>query len=76
MLQLDTVRIKQYEAHPCMSCKYGGVWTENNISCGNFCKHEEITSQKGLFYGKYHSYKIVPKWCPKKEVYISEKCVN
>ena len=68
MLQFDTVHIREYETHPCMSCKYGGVWTENNIPCGNFCKHKEITNKIGLLYGRFHSYKNIPQWCPKRKV--------
>ena len=53
--------------HPCTSCEYGGVWKENGVPCGNLCKHNEIIDKIGWRYGRYHSYKSVPSWCPKKK---------
>lgn len=55
------------EKHPCMKCEHGGTWTEKGGMAGNICKHPEITRQHGLFYGKFHTLKIIPKWCPLKE---------
>ena len=53
--------------HPCMSCQYGGVWTEQLKPAGNYCKHPEILNQRGLAQGRYHSLKRVPAWCPKRK---------
>ena len=61
------------EKHECMMCDYGGVWHENGHPCGNVCKHPDITEQDGLYYGYYHSYKTLPKICPFKQDYPTEK---
>lgn len=57
----------QADQHPCTKCAHGGVWTEMGSIAGNVCKHPKITNQKGLFYGRFHTLKTVPKWCPLKE---------
>ncbi|MVB11149.1 hypothetical protein CAFE_18540 [Caprobacter fermentans] len=51
-------------SHPCMSCKHGGMWKEAANPAGNYCMHPEITAQKGLALGRYHSLRRIPAWCP------------
>ncbi|MHB8124686.1 MAG: hypothetical protein ACYDEJ_03415 [Desulfitobacteriaceae bacterium] len=52
------------ESHPCMKCKDGGVWREQERVTGNFCWHPEIRKIRGLCYGRYFTLKTIPKWCP------------
>lgn len=60
------------EAHPCMKCEHGAVWREQSKPAGNVCKHPEICKRKGLYYGRYHTLKKVPAWCPfEQEISIS-----
>ena len=55
------------ESHPCMKCEHGAVWTEQGKAAGNVCKHPKVLKQKGLCYGRYHTKKRVPEWCPLKQ---------
>lgn len=55
------------ESHPCMKCEHGAVWREQSKPAGNVCKHPEICKRKGLYYGRYHTLKKVPAWCPFKQ---------
>ena len=52
------------ELHPCMTCEHGAIWTEQGKPAGNICKHPEVCKHRGLYYGRYHTRKRVPDWCP------------
>lgn len=64
------------EKHPCMACEYGRIWTEMGKAAGNVCKHPEIIRGPGLYYGRYHSLKNVPTWCPIKEADVGESYIQ
>lgn len=51
-------------SHPCMKCEHGYVWTEQGKAAGNICKHPDVVKQHGLLYGRFHSKKRIPDWCP------------
>lgn len=55
-------------SHPCMSCIHGRSWTEQQKPAGNYCLHPDITRRPGLYYGRFHNLRTIPKWCPLKEV--------
>nr|DAP56885.1 MAG TPA: hypothetical protein [Caudoviricetes sp.] len=54
-------------SHPCMECEYGEMWTEQSNPAGNVCMHPEIRKRNGLYYGRYHTKKRIPEWCPIKQ---------